>query len=379
MKQLILLVSLVFATLIGFSQPAVTQTFTNLNGIQNLNTNSGDVIYFSGNCSVQSGTLSSGATFVIETGANLSISGGMNFNGGSVYVEAGGNFISSQDLSNKQVSYINYGSITVSGNLELGSYTGGSCSSLTVSGVWETYNSLQGSGLIKTSGSNTSWHVFPLGATGSHFTIDFLDNNIVDADGANPNQFYPQDADVSTIATQEQVTISTATISTSPCSVTTPVSIMNFGFRSVGNVTTFTWTTTLESNVDHFLIQGYNIKDSTWDSVATCVSQYGSSGTGSVQKYYSITYTDPLIPAVQAAFGTLGIFLLMGIVMNVYFKKTRVIQFMSLSLVLLIVACSKSNEKIQVTQTETYKQFRLVEVDKDGTHFYYPQEVVPFD
>lgn len=156
-------------------------------------------------------------------------------------------------------------------------------------------------------------------------------------------------------------------LTSSVCSTVTPVLIVDETIVSNSNKqVTATWTTTSETNNDHFVIEGS--KDGKiWTDVAT-VNSYYSTGTSSSSHVYSVTFDNGIMVAEAGiGFGLLG-FLFTGKGV----KRRKSIGIVLVLATVFLFSCAKSVVTIKNLQSN-YTQFRLKQIDKDGTISYVPK------
>jgi hypothetical protein len=154
------------------------------------------------------------------------------------------------------------------------------------------------------------------------------------------------------------------------------LSTFNTSVESPG-VYNVSWTTTMESNNSYFTIQASN-DGGAWKTVAIVKSFY-ADGNGSTPHNYSVVVDADSNNIVQAGLGTkILLFYTIGFVFFMIVGKLRIKRWFTILIALAFISattsCSKTNEFN--SQNKTYKYFRIVQTDKDGTSVNSPVMVV---
>ena len=158
----------------------------------------------------------------------------------------------------------------------------------------------------------------------------------------------------------------------SPANTTTiscgnlPVLLSGFTVQKSSTGILALWTTNVESNNDHFEVEGSN--DGINFVSLGRVNAYTSSGNSDVLHNYSLAINWE----TQAGFGLIGILLFGSLAVGLFKRKAILLPiFIGLFLTTGITSCSKSNS---VAKSVTkYSIYRLKQVDKDGVITYYYQ------
>ena len=159
-----------------------------------------------------------------------------------------------------------------------------------------------------------------------------------------------------------QPTTNTASI----CSTLQPVTITGQSVtESSDEQVTFSWTSTIESNVKYYIIKG-SVDGKTFVDVDT-VNSYWPTGTSSVAHPYSVTFDNSLIVTTA---GICGLLVILGLAIGLI-KKRKLATVLSLfAFSFAIYSCTKHTD-VSKSVTSKYKYFYLTEVDQDGTVNYF--------
>ena len=156
-----------------------------------------------------------------------------------------------------------------------------------------------------------------------------------------------------------------------------PVLLTDYKASSVSpGVYSVIWTTQLESNNDHFTIQAAT-DTGTWKTVAIVKSFY-ADGDGSIPHNYGVLVDADSNTVVEAGFKG-NCFLLYLAIIAVFLpillrRLKKGTGYWIILLMLATTSCSKTNDFNP--PVKTYKYFRIVQTDKDGTSVNSPVMVV---
>lgn len=147
---------------------------------------------------------------------------------------------------------------------------------------------------------------------------------------------------------------------------TTPVILSKFVVQKSTTGVTAYWTTTSESNCDHFDFQG----SSDGINFVTLGKQnsYVASGNSAVNHDYilAVTYT------TQAGVGFLLVLVALSLAFSRVRRKAVFVTTMIAFVTVISFSCKKSSDAVK--KPTTYSIFRLGQVDKDGVEtFYFPK------
>lgn len=154
------------------------------------------------------------------------------------------------------------------------------------------------------------------------------------------------------------------------------LSTFNTSVESPG-VYKVSWTTTMESNNDFFTVQASR-DGGAWNTVALIKSFY-PGGTGSTPHTYSVVVNADSSNVINAGLGSKILwFYGISFVFFLIVSKLRIKRWFTILIALALVSastsCSKTNEFN--IPNKTYKYFRIVQTDKDGTSVNSPVMVV---
>lgn len=146
-----------------------------------------------------------------------------------------------------------------------------------------------------------------------------------------------------------------------------PVSIASFSVSKTSIGFTAKWTTTFEMNNSFFELQGSN--DGATFTTLAIVAARGNGSSNMAQDYI---VTKPFV--VAAGVGLMGMVLIFSIVSAQRRRKVVLIPVMLVMVLAMTTSCTKQAE-LKASPVVSYKLYRLIQVDKDGTKAIYPVTV----
>ena len=314
----------------GFSTSgSKTQSFTN-NGVLNVIGDANFSYPYNGNI-----------------GSVLSISGKLQVNEGEFTINEGASVNSTTcEFNNNNIIT---GSMTVSGRMDINSvgicfY---SCGQLNVKDLYiHNDNLLTGKGFVNISGvynneSTSHWSGHPLTQSTEIF-IKYAGSNTTGFGNAY---------------------FSSSTNNTCSVSALPVTGLESFTGDSENEIYRFTWTTQQEENDDHFDLQSSS-DGKMWAVIGTIASK-AVNGNSSIPISYFYSYSNVQKGDISWVFiiGSIIALLILP------FINKKLIIFPGICFMMIVmISCSKTNYSIKKTTTKT--QFRLKQVDKNGTASY---------
>jgi hypothetical protein len=324
------------------SNPTFTDGFVGAVDYTGTATITGHVIF-------TSGSKSSLSTVDIKSGGHLTLQGSTELYAGST-VEAGA-LLEAQDHLIFDVSNTIAGTVTVVNTMLINNdgLTLSGCAFIKTGNLQiQNNNVLHGSGLI----------------TGAIYSYT----------GANDGP--TQDATIRlsfthyTSSNTGQATLTTA--NTAPCTLSTPVTIVNFSIKedALNNVTA-SWTSTIEGDVNNYVVEGSS--DGVTFVPLVEVATLAPGGNSAVATDYTTTFNNN-VDVIVAGFSVVGSFLLIGLFAGSIKLRKALVAPMTVLLIagVSLVSCSKTGPKVDHTNKYTY--FRLKTNFNDGTFTYLQQQ-----
>jgi len=286
----------------------------------------------------------------VKSGAVLTLEQDVEFYNGST-IEGGGEIDAQQDLAFDLTNVIE-GTLKVSGTLtsnNQGETLSGCGFIQTVNLTVHQDNLFSGSGIIYITGvynSETNSNFHPLTESSSIY---------VTYSGA----------------WQGLGAATKGTATASACSISTPVTIINFSIREdAQNNVTASWTSAIEGDVNNYVVEG-SADGTTFVPLAE-VATLAPGGNSAVATDYTTTFNNN-VDVIVAGFSLVGSFLLIGLFAgSIKLRKALVAPMITLILVGAgFASCTKNVAKVAHTNKYTY--FRLKTNFNDGTFTYLQQ------
>lgn len=145
-----------------------------------------------------------------------------------------------------------------------------------------------------------------------------------------------------------------------------PVKLSKFKVQKTSTGVTAIWTTEIESNNDHFELQGSR-DGLNFVTLGTMASHF-SDGNSSAPSNYTLVIS----LKTQAGVSLFFILLTASVGISLYKRRMAFIPVILIMMTPVFPSCSKSNDASN-TDKESYSFYRLKQVDKDATITYYSQ------